>query len=336
MADRYERTQGVIARTYEFALPRELSDQGRLALADDICATFFARYPHTWAVHCPEVRTTAQTAGEGRETQQPHLHVMFSTRREDHPSERTADAWFARAANPDADPLTGGVKKDRRWDRKATLQGLRHETAILINAALEREGQAVAVSHHTLRAQGHERRPERVHARGDAVMLKKYGWEKPAHVPERQQEQVAAMQERWRETLATRTTITRDFRGWENAMNVVTWHSQKEREGIRDISREAIVDHTRDRFWQHDRSPVREAEREASFVRAIEREYARTGRERPDPTERALAPAHRHAQGRAVTRTRSREHLGLTLGRDHGDDMGHGAHVQLEAREHTR
>src|SRR5262245_25962755 len=46
MADRYERKNGVIARTYEIALPCELSDQGRLDLADDIRAALFAQYPH--------------------------------------------------------------------------------------------------------------------------------------------------------------------------------------------------------------------------------------------------------------------------------------------------
>ena len=68
------------------------------------------------------------------------MHVMFSTRREDVPSERTPAQWFRLAAPAHKDPLTGGVKKDAVWDQKKTLQGLRHETAILINAALEREG----------------------------------------------------------------------------------------------------------------------------------------------------------------------------------------------------
>ena len=79
MADRYERKNGVIARTYEIALPRELSDQGRLDLADDIRAALFAQYPHTWAVHCPEVapRSHGQETS-GREGATP-LHVMFST-----------------------------------------------------------------------------------------------------------------------------------------------------------------------------------------------------------------------------------------------------------------
>jgi hypothetical protein len=331
MADRYERKNGLIARTYEFALPRELSPEGRLELAHDIRATFFAQYPHTWAVHCPEVHTVQ---GDGRAKEQPHLHVMFSTRREDVDVGRTPEQWFRQAAPVHQDPLSGGVKKDGCWDRKATLQGLRHETAILINAALEREGHPVAVSAASLRRQGHDRSPERQLSKGDTVLLKQYGWEIPAHLPQPQQAQLRAMHKRVQATLGNREIISREYRGWENECARFGWESQKEREGIRDLSREAVVDHVRDRFWQHDHSQVREAERAASFARALEREYARTGRERPVPTERVLVPAHRQEQEHTLARTRKR--LGLTLGRDHGDEMRHGAHVQLEAREHTR
>ena len=58
-------------------------------------------------------------------------------------------------------------------------------------------------SSHRYAAQGHDRSPERVHARVDAVLLKKYGWEIPAHLPQHQQEQLAAMHDRWQATLAT-------------------------------------------------------------------------------------------------------------------------------------
>jgi MobA/MobL family protein len=323
MADRYERKNGVIARTYEIALPRELSDQGRLDLADDIRAALFARYPHTWAVHCPEARTTERGATEQRENQQPHMHLMLSPRREDAPSARTPQQWFARAASTGRDPLTGGVRKDPVWERKATLQGIRYEVAVLTNAALEREGHAVAVSHASLRAQGHDRRPERVHSRVDAVLLKKYGWEIPVHLPQHQQDQLRAMHDRWKATLATREAITRDLRGWENAMNVLAWDLQKQRDGLRDISREAVLDHVRDRFWRHDHSQVRTQERDASLVRAIDREYARTGRERPQ--------AHEHSKERGPERAR----LGLTFGHSLRDDMQGGTHVQLQEREYA-
>ena len=150
-ADRYERKNGVIARTYEFALPRELSPEGRLELAHDIRATFFAQYPHTWAVHCPEVHTVQ---GEGARRSNPICTSCFPRGGKMSPSERTPEQWFRQAAPAHQDPLTGGVKKDGFWDQKKALQGLRHETAILMNAALEREGHPVAVSAASLRTQG--------------------------------------------------------------------------------------------------------------------------------------------------------------------------------------
>jgi hypothetical protein len=250
MADRFERQGGLVARHYQVTLPRELSPEGRLGLADDIRAVFFERYPHVWAVHCPPARD-----GSG---EQPHLHVMFSTRREDVPSERTPKQWFARAANPDQDPLAGGVRKDRGWDRKQTLQGVRAEVATLTNAALEREGCPNAVSQVSLHAQGHDRAPSR-------------------YVQEHDREQVAA----------ERLRLRHDYHPWENDMNLAAWHEQQQREGIRDLSRAAMIDHVRDRFWRHDHSPARAQEREASLLRTIDREYAYTGRER--------VPLHQHA-----------------------------------------
>src|SRR5712691_1996619 len=46
-ADRYERKNATVARTYQVTLPRELSPEARLALAQDITETCFAQYPHT-------------------------------------------------------------------------------------------------------------------------------------------------------------------------------------------------------------------------------------------------------------------------------------------------
>src|ERR1700704_481350 len=50
MADRYEGHGRIVARTYEIALPRELSPSGRQDLVDDIRATFFNQHPHAWAI----------------------------------------------------------------------------------------------------------------------------------------------------------------------------------------------------------------------------------------------------------------------------------------------
>ncbi len=240
-ADRYERKNATVARTYQVTLPRELSPEARLELAQDITETFFAQYPHTWAVHNP-------TGSDGQE--QPHLHVVLSERRDDR-IPRTPQAYFRRTATAGQDPAAYGVRKDRSWHGKARLCDLRAGVATLTNAALSREGQAIAVSHQSLEARGI--------MRGSLV----YGGvkAKEAILKERQ----ASREERAAE---------------ENAANLAAWRAQRDRYKLTDLSREAIVDHVRDRFWLRDTSPAREQERHASMGRAIERAYGQTGRER--------------------------------------------------------
>src|SRR5712691_2966333 len=142
-ADRYEkRTDATVARTYQVTLPRELSHEARMELAHDIIETFFAQFPHTWAVHCP-------TGSDGQE--QPHLHVVLSKRRDDG-IPRAVPTYFRRAHS--RDPRCGGARKDRSFHGKTRLRELRAGVATLMNAALEREGHAVAVSHESLDARG--------------------------------------------------------------------------------------------------------------------------------------------------------------------------------------
>lgn len=248
MADRYEDTGRILARTYEIALPRELSPAGRVALVEDIRATFFTRHPHAWALHNPVAR-------DGEE--QPHVHLMVNERLLDDVP-REPERFFRRAAVTGRDPASGGARKELYWNTKVSLVERRAGIAVLINAALEREGQAVAVSPQTLRAQGHTRSPER-------ELAQKERW-KLHHGRE-----VAG----WDETLARREVLHRDYYPWENDLNRAAWHQLKERYNIRDIGRETIVDQVRDRFWGHDHSPARMREREESFLRDLDRAYAR-------------------------------------------------------------
>lgn len=150
MANRYERggprRPGTVALCYQFSLPRELSAQGRLQLAEDLCTAFFDRYPLTYAIHNPHT-----THGDD----QPHLHVMFSTRREDTPSARGPETWFNQAAPAGQYRLGAGVKKDHAWFHR--LEYVRGATAILTNAALEREGLPYAVTALSLKARGIDR-----------------------------------------------------------------------------------------------------------------------------------------------------------------------------------
>jgi hypothetical protein len=298
MADRYERSGGVVARHFEIHLPRELSPQGRLDLAADMRAAFFERYPHVYAVHCPPTRD-----GSG---ENPHLHVMFSTRRDDG-IERTPKAWFGRAANAGMALAQGGVRKDRIWDAKRTLQAVRAEAATLINAALEREGQPYAVSH------------ERLVVRGAGRPALGYGNEATS-------ERVAAV-------LAERDRLHADFHPLENEMNRAAWQSQQQREGIRDLSREAIVDQVRDRFWSQDHSGYREQERAESLLRSVGRELSRVPQEPmrgQPPHEQDIVPQRRHGSfwrsGRVdlMDETPHPSGLKVRLRDDHEYERGYG------------
>jgi hypothetical protein len=223
-ADRYERQNGVVARVYQFTLPRELSAEGQRALADDLRAVFFEGYPQTWAIHNPPAQD-----GSGENA---HLHIMFSTRREEETRTGGPKVWFSRAANAGQDARSGGVRKDGWWDQKAALQGVRYETAILINAALEREGIAKAVSHDRLRGQGHQRQ---------GVHYLQFG-------KAEQRSRLLAKQE----ALHTNGTHKQ-----EEAAARQAWEDQKRKEGLSILSREHLVASSRARYWAHHPDPRR-------------------------------------------------------------------------------
>lgn len=251
--DTYEYKNALLARHYQISLPRELSTQGRLDLAHDLVDTFFAQYPHQWDVHCP-------VASDGQDN--PHVHVLFSTRRDhlDHPL--NVQTWFKKGGD--------GIRKDPFWDTKAALQGVRHESAVLINAALEREGVSKAVSADRLKGQGHGR---------NGVHYGAFATEQ--HKAQKQYMQVALRH--------------RGIQEKEQAANVEPWQQQRKQEALYDLSREAMVDRVRNRFWRQDRSPVREQERVQSIERFIAREHQRTGR----PPQGPRSPRqHREAHSR--------------------------------------
>jgi hypothetical protein len=297
MADRHERKGATIARCYEIALPRELSPDARLELAADLRSTFFMQYPHTWAMHNPI---------DKRGQEHPHMHLMLSERRPTDDSERSPKQYFSRAATVDQDPATHGVRKDRSWQGPARLHELRAGVATLTNAALEREGFGnVAVSHASLRAQGHER-----------------------------QARIYTTRQNRQAVEAQRDILHREYHPWENDMNVLTWHRQKEREGIRDLSRDAMVDHVRDRFWQHDQSLVRVRERAQSIERTMDWEYSRTGRERRPVQTLERTPTRERTYDAALARITRR--LGHSLGHGREDTMGHGLQADLKSHDHEQ
>ena len=291
-ADQYERQGGRIARTFQVTLPRELSRDGRLELVEDIRMTYFAHFPHAWAVHTP-------TGRDGQE--QPHLHVIMSERRDDGIA-RTAETYFARAATWDQDPAQHGAFKDQSWNGKRRLYEFRAGIADLTNAALERAGTKIAVSHLSLGEREVGRAPEVDHKRGGSVLYAQYHKGIPADITGARRQEIEEHLQAWKQTLEARKALHSVDHPAENDWNLETWAAQKAHAGIRDLSREAMVDHVRDHFWRHDHSPAREQERAESLDRAIEREYARTGRERPAmedreaPSVARLAGFHKGSQ----------------------------------------
>jgi len=77
---------------------------------------------------------------------------------------------------------------------------------------------------------------------------------------------------------AWRAHLHRYVHPGENAANLTTWRRFCAREHIWDLSRQAVVDHLRDRFWIRDTTPAREEERQASVARKIAAEHRQTGR----------------------------------------------------------
>lgn len=149
-ADLYERANGRLAKTLEFALPLELNHAQRVALAREFC-TQVARtdkgkpLPLLMAVH----------AGHGSN---PHCHLMVSERVLDG-HDRTPDTWFSRAAPKGQKPGTGGAKKTGDLKPLAWLQATRELLARVTNEALAAAGFTARVDHRSLTAQGIERVP---------------------------------------------------------------------------------------------------------------------------------------------------------------------------------
>jgi hypothetical protein len=223
---------------------------------------------------------------------------MLSERGPDDGIERDPQHFFRQAARPHQDPATHGVRKDRSWQGPQRLRQLRAGVATLTNAALEREGMAQAVSHESLQARQVERKPS----------VYRYGAEKA-------------------EVVARRATLHQEAHPAEQAQNLEAWHAQKGREGIRDLSREAMVDHVRDRFWLRDTSSGREAERQASVARRIARDHQRTGRPLQGPR---FTSTRRHQQDQGQ---RLRQRLTALLRERGPEEEAYGAALHVRLRE---
>jgi len=292
MADHYERPGWVVARHLEVMLPREVRPEARRELAEDIREVTVGRFVHTWAIHEPAARD-----GSGA---QPHLHLLFSPRREDVELDRTPAQWFAKAAPQGQDPVRGGVRKDVQVEKKGWLYDVRAAVALMTNAALAREGVEAAVSEQSLAARGLGRRT--------AAYTQATYAETMQYRRELRESGVLAF-----EHLAT-------YAGWQNqALHLMS------------LERQYITDLCRDHVWRFDRSPARQQEREASMQRAFA--LAMT------ESERAFrAPLQRQAP--QVTAAQRRQRLQALMPRQQEEPQaGSALHIRLfedEERQRQR
>jgi len=151
-ADLYERANGRLYVSADFALPRDLSVADQIALARDFAESITAaeRLPYTLAIH-------AGHDADGH-AHNPHAHLMFSERRNDG-FERSREDWFRRANQND--PQRGGAPKSRTFHGREWVEQAREKWATLTNAMLEARGRAERVDHRSYTRQGIDREPGR-------------------------------------------------------------------------------------------------------------------------------------------------------------------------------
>lgn len=151
-ADIYERANGRLYVSADFALPRDLSpdDQIELARAFAHEMTDDEHLPYTLAIH------------EGRDDEgnehNPHAHLMFSERRNDG-IERGPEEWFHRANSEN--PERGGAAKSRTFHGREWVEQARERWADLTNKMLEQRGRPERVDHRSYERQGIDREPGR-------------------------------------------------------------------------------------------------------------------------------------------------------------------------------
>ena len=149
-ADLYERANGRLYISADFALPVGLDadDQSALASAFAHELTDEEQLPYTLAIH------------SGRDTDghehNPHAHLMISERQNDG-IERDPSGWFRRANS--SDPERGGAPKSRTFHGREWMEHARERWAALTNRMLEARGLDERVDHRSYERQGVDREP---------------------------------------------------------------------------------------------------------------------------------------------------------------------------------
>lgn len=151
-ADLYERANGRLYVSADFALPRDLKLDDQIALAREFAEALTDRehLPYTVSIH-------AGRDEDGHE-HNPHAHLMFSERKNDG-VDRTPEQWFRRT-NVEH-PERGGAPKSRTFHGRDWVEQARERWASLTNATLERVGRSDRVDHRSYERQGINREPGR-------------------------------------------------------------------------------------------------------------------------------------------------------------------------------
>lgn len=152
LSDEFERENGSVYREHIIALPRELSEEQRLALVVEwIESEIGDKHPYSFAIHCP-------LAADNKE--QPHVHFMFSERTHDG-IERGADQFFKRFNRKY--PERGGAEKSNKnasWtDRKQALKDRRMRWQELCNLHLKQAGLEVRIDMRNYKERGLTQKP---------------------------------------------------------------------------------------------------------------------------------------------------------------------------------
>jgi hypothetical protein len=165
-ADLYERANGRLYVSADFALPRELSAEDQISLAREFAhqLTDEERLPYTLAIHAGRDEN-----GDGHN---PHAHLMFSERQNDG-TERSRGDWFRRANSEH--PERGGAPKSRTFHGRAWVEQARGRWAKLTNEKLEKAGRSERVDHRSYERQGIDRQPGEHYGPSAASMLDRTG-----------------------------------------------------------------------------------------------------------------------------------------------------------------
>jgi hypothetical protein len=163
-ADLYERANGRLYISADFAIPRDLDTEDQVALAHAFAQelTDKERLPYTLAIH-------AGRDADGFE-HNPHAHLMISERQNDGVS-RPREQWFRRANG--VAPERGGAPKSRTFHGREWMEHARERFAKLTNETLKRQGRDERVDHRSYERQGLDTVPGRHYGPAAAHMAER-------------------------------------------------------------------------------------------------------------------------------------------------------------------